>query len=479
MKKATKLLALLMAGMLLASGFTSCLKKNDGKQNIAGGNGNAGVDELAVPEGVAAGKEFGIYLAYAGMAKSYVAEEETGEDLNDAVFRRNQLTEQYTGAKLKVGVSTRTATSGQDQKDETAFIRTLIQSGDTTYDAFVHVQHSGMPTLVEEGLFVDWNEIPHINLNNSWWYSNVQRDICFGDKIYYMTGDYNLDSFSGTECLIFNKTMCDEIGIEYPYQLVFDGKWTHDEFVKYIKAGTKDLNGDGQLKIEDDRYGFGGWQYEQLQALYAGYGGETIIKDENNLPVVNIDNERTYTVVDKMLEVFDCEGAFFEGRTYGTDHKMFREGRLLFRDAFISNVPGTRGYEQIDVGFVPYPKLDEDQQDYYSRTANISCLTYIPVTNSDLDKTGAFLETLAYYGNKEVLPTYFDIILTIKSTRDVESEQMIPIIRNSSRFLDQIIGFSGSNIVTAKSGNTLSSYIAANEDKWDQRIETLVEFYEE
>ncbi|MBR5308105.1 MAG: extracellular solute-binding protein [Clostridia bacterium] len=480
MKNTKRILALLLAGVITA-GMTSCLKKAPEEAVTPGTSTDLEVEEgatLKVPAGAAEGKSFNMYLGYSGLKSSYVAEEETGDELNDAIYQRNKLTMEHLGlAEMNFVPSTRPTTGG-DQQAETATIRTLTQAGDSTYDAYAHVQHSGMPTLIEEGMFVDWNEIPYINLENDWWYSNVQRDICFGSKVFCMTGDYNLSSFSGAECLIFNKTMCDELGLEYPYQMVFDGTWTHDKFVDYIKAATKDLNGDGIINRDDDRLGFGGWQYEQLQALFAGYGGECLTKDDNNMPILNVDNERTYTIVDKMIEVFDNEGAFFEGAKYGVDDKMFNEGRLLFNDSFISMVPGTRALEDIDVGFIPYPKLDEDQENYYSRTPNISCLTYIPVTNQDLDKTGAVLETLAYYSNDLVLPVYFDIILTIKSTRDTESEEMIPIIRNSARFLDQVVGFDGASIVTAKSGNTLSSLVASRKDVWEEKIATLAEIYE-
>ena len=296
-----------------------------------------------------------------------------------------------------------------------------------------------------------------------------------------MTGDYNYKSFALSECLIFNKTLCDELELEYPYQLVFDGKWTHDEFLKYIKAAGKDLNGDGLMKIENDRYGFAGWHPEVIPALFCGYGGETLKKDDNNLPVLNIDEEITYTVIDKMLEVFGDECAFSVSPShgYGTEDKMFNEGRLLFNDSFLSGVPSTRGLEDIDVGFIPYPKLDADQEDYYTRTANISGLTYIPVTNNDLEKTGAVLEALAYYSTDTIMPAFFETILAIKSTRDVESEQMIPIIRNSSRFMDSVIGFNYTSIIMANNGNTLSSTVAANEEAWQIKVDSLVDIYSE
>ena len=478
MKNTKRFFALLLASLLITGTLASCKKDEVVDEGTDNGT-NVEVEDKAefkVPAGVAEGKTFDMYIAMASLKGSYVAEEETGDDMNDAVYQRNALVEEHTGADLQFTVSTR-STSGADQNEETSLIRTLIQSGDDTYDAFAHVQHTGMPTLIEEKLFVNWNDIPYVKLDNPWWYSNVKRDISFGNKIFCMTGDYNFYSFSTTECLAFNKTMMDELGLEYPYEMVFDGTWTHDKFVEYIKAGTSDLNGDGVMDRDNDRYGFGGWQYEQLQALFAGYGGEAIAKDDNNMPVLNVDNQLTYTIIDKMLEIFDCEGAFFEGKTSGLDDKMFREGRLLFNDSFLNHISNMRSLENIDIGFVPFPKLDETQKEYYSRTANISGLTYIPITNTDLDMTGAVLEAMAYYSSSTIMPAYFDVILTIKSTRDIESEEMIPIIRNSSRFMDMVIGFTGSNIVTARNGNTLASHVAANKDVWNDKIDTLIELY--
>ncbi len=480
MKKISRVAALFLCA-LLTFGATSGCKKDEKGNNVSetAGNGSENSELFKVPEGIAKGKEFDMYLAMRSFNYSYIAEEETGDELNDALYMRNKLVEAHTGAKLNFTISTR-ATTGTDQSAEASQIRTLIQSGDDTYDVFAHAQRADMFNMVQEGLFVNWYDVPYIDINNPWWYSNVARDICFGNTVYYMTGDYNLNSFAETECLMFNKTLLDEIGLDYPYQLVFDGEWTHDKFVEYIKAATKDLNGDGKMEPTVDRYGFGGWKYEQFPALYIGYGGENIVKDDNNLPILNIDNELTYNIVDAMIEVFDNEGAaYFQTSDGGSiDNTMFNEGRLLFNDSFFSHVPATRQLENIDIGFIPFPKLDKDQKEYYSRTANISGLTFIPVTNKDLEMTGAVLESLAYFSQETILNTYFDIILTIKSTRDIESEQMIPIIRNSSRFGDVYIGFDGGNMIQAKS-NTLASYIASNADKWDLMISDLADFYED
>ena len=271
--------------------------------------------------------------------------------------------------------------------------------------------------------------------------------------------------------------MLDELEMEYPYQSVLDGTWTHDKFVEYIQAATKDLNGDGQMDWDNDRYGFAGWAPEQIQALYVSYGGQVLEKDDHNMPVLSIYSRKQVEVIDKMLEVFNLHGAFTQSKEYGLEDRMFENGRLLFNDSFLSMIQSLRNYED-EIGFVPYPKMNEEQEDYRSRTANVSGLTYIPVTLDEerYDLVGATLETMAYYSNRELLPTYFDIILTVQSTRDVESEQMIPIIRNTAKFMDMTMGFQPSTFVTSGQ-NTLASHWMSSKSVYEEKLATLIKTY--
>lgn len=420
------------------------------------------------------GEKFSLYIALPTSKGSYIAPEETGNTIVDAVYLRNTLVSEELGVELEFTATDRT-TSGTDQQEETSKIRTLIQSGDTTYDAFIHVQHSGMPTLITEKLFVDWNTIPHINLENPWWYSNIERDICYGDKIYLMTGDYNYTTFSNLELLVFNKTMCDELGLEYPYEMVKSGTWTHDKFLSYIKAAGKDLNGDGQIETTVDRMGFGGWYPEQVPALFAAYGGTSVVKDDDNLPTLAIDTERNYVVIDKMLEVFGNQNTFAETKTYSNFEKAFKENRLLFMDGFFLHAASMRGME-LDFGIIPYPKLNEDQEEYYSRAANVGGFTYIPVTNENLEKTGLVLESMARHSYDTITPAYFDKVLTIKTARDTESEEMITIIKDSARFVDSNV-WSPASLGASANGNMLASAYASRKDSLEITIETLIDLY--
>ncbi|MBE6705961.1 MAG: hypothetical protein E7583_11920, partial [Ruminococcaceae bacterium] len=251
--KLKRIISLLAAGSLLMTALYSCgksekdEKESDNAQMIED-------DDFWLPKDLRfEGETFDLYVAMPTASQSFIAPEETGHHITDAVYTRNKLVEQRLGVELNF-VGTAKTSSGEDQNYESSLIRTLIQGGDDTYDAYIHAQHGMMPTLIEEGLFVDWNELKYVNTDNPWWYSNVKRDICFGDKIYCMTGDYNFKSLASTACIAFNKTLCDELGLEYPYKAVIDGTWTHDMMVDYIKKSTKDLNGDSSVTTEYDRF---------------------------------------------------------------------------------------------------------------------------------------------------------------------------------------------------------------------------------
>lgn len=428
--------------------------------------------KLVLPDIDGGGEDFDIFLAYNVFDGDFIVEEETGDLLKDTIYLRNRNVQDrfHVNFKFRRGDST--------NSEATPIIRSLIQAGDDTYEVYVNVQHVGIP-LIYEDLFVDWNEqMPYANLENPWWYSNVLRDLNFGDKVYVVAGAYNFHCLKAAATIAFNKTMLDEIGLDYPYELVLDGKWTIDKMLEYSKAAQKDLNGDGVIDEDNDRLGFSGWKWEMIPAMFIGMGGTPVIKNEEDLPELNINNERTFKIIDKMIEFFGSgNGSWSNGRQYGFEDLMFKESRLLFNDGTLSSMPGLRSLED-DFGCVPYPKLDENQEEYYSRIVNFSSLTYIPVTNTKTDLTSAILEYMAYLSYEDLIPAFYDVILTVKTNRDVESEAMVDIIRNSARFMDENYLNSGAIIRIVEGGqNTLASNYAAYGDAWEERLEDIVDFW--
>ncbi len=476
-KTATLLAALLVAAVPTVSLFASCTAKDEVKDDGTEQNGQNTVVEDPLDNEFSPnipsedvekfeGKTFSMLIGSSGQV--IYAEEENSQPVNDTVFRRNKLIEDHFGITLNI-VKTGVATTGTGQGEASAQFRSLIESGDQTYNAFTHVQHAGMPLMILERYFVDWNELPYIDLSEDWWYENITNDLCFGDKIYVMTGDYAL-YIDSIDCLLFNKDIFDELGLEYPYQDVLDGTWTWEKFEELVKLGADDLDGDGLMTMENDQWGLSGWIYELAPALLVSTGYAPLEKDADNMPVLNQNVSEAHDKYQRVVDLFaDGQVSWAESSDYGAQIAMFTKGRSMFRDTFLGQVTSLSEVE-FNFGILPYPKWDEDSE-YQNRSSNMTALTYIPVTNPDIDLTGAVLEELAFQSAKELTPLYFDTVLTVKSTRDVESEAMLPIIKNNARFLydgyaPSIIGqvSNKSNTFTSSYQSSLSTYEANLEE---------------
>ena len=346
MKK--RILSAVMALLLLCA--SAVLSSCSGKESEQGKekDGNNGGDKANVSENPLEndfspnipadlkfdGKTFSILIGSTGQVM--YAEEENSNLINDTVFRRNALVSEHFGINLNI-VKTNAAATGEGQQEATARFRTLIETDDKTYHAFMHVQHTGMPQMILEKYFVDWNTLPYVNLEENWWYQNITNDLCFGDKIYVMTGDYAI-YIDSIDCLVFNKDIFDKLGLEYPYQDVLDGTWTWDKFEELVKKGAEDLNGDGVMTYADDRWGLVGWAPELASALLVSTGYSPLSKDSDGMPVLNQNISDAHDKYGRVIDLFtDGQSAWCEQSDYNSQNNTFTEGRAMFKDIFLGD----------------------------------------------------------------------------------------------------------------------------------------------
>ena len=230
-------------------------------------------------------------------------------------------------------------------------------------------------------------------------------------------------------CLYFNKRIFDELGLDYPYQMVKDGTWTFDEFAKLVKSGAKDLNGDGVMDVENDRYGFQSSEWlSPIAILYTG-GQRIYNKNDEGIPELTLNTSKTVDIFDKYFDLMDSAGNVIYADNIITGPDMFREGRAMFCDGGLRSAQGLRNMDD-NFGILPYPKFTED--DNYSSIVNGSAhLLIIPLTVPDAHRTGNIIEALCAIGSRDVVPAFYEQSLKSKFSRDNESEEMIDIIKDS------------------------------------------------
>ena len=420
------------------------------------------------------GETFHMWLTYSELA-GYVMEETTGDVFDDAVYERNKAVEERLGVKLEYTFSGHEF-GGNGYAAGCKDIRNYVMAGDDTFDVYVQVQNGDVGGLIDDGMFVDWYDVPNVDLTREYWYKNAIDNINYGTKLYRVTGYYENSILAASNCIYFNKRIFRDCDVEYPYEEVLNGTWTIDGLMQIITDTTSDLNGDGKLDCREDQFGYLGRSYNTPYALFIGLGGDCISRDEHNMPQNVIMTERNSDIIDRLLQLQNPVGGT---EIIGDTAEM----RDLFIAAHAATVHGELGYSndyframKDDYGFVPYPKMDAAQKDYYSYIRGSAPLTYIPVTNTHLEKTGAVLEVMACESYNRVVPAYVDVVLTTKVTRDTESEQMVPIILNSASFYDHVL--TQFDVVNCYFHNTtLAVEYAKNEKYVNKALETLARTY--
>jgi hypothetical protein len=204
-------------------------------------------------------------------------------------------------------------------------------------------------------------------------------------------------------------------------------------------AAQSDLNGNGEVDM-DDRHGFLSTSTYVPPAFWISMGVTVINFDENNLPVFGGQEERFINVWGAIMDNIRDNGVWFMPSSPDTAHDprlfgIFESGRALFLNNIFFTIPRLRAME-IDFGIIPFPKLDERQENYYTRLHWLE-LFCLPNTASDDDllRTSVILEALASEAAKMSIPAYYDISLKTQMARDDDSEEMLDILFNT-RVLD-------------------------------------------
>ncbi len=466
--KIKKLLCLLMAALMVCSSMVACVGSNNDEKK--GSSSETDLNALKdIEQEDMDGYNFRI-LTRKNHLKKQVVTEETGDTVQDAVYRRNETVKNYFNIEI-------TGVEGAD--DYAGDALNSILAGDDQYDIiFAHGRTAFNYAL--QNTVVNFNEVETIKLDKEWWYKDVIDSCEVNGYLYVLDGDISTEGIGKAATVFFNKRIFDELGLEYPYQLVLDDKWTFDEFSKLVKQGSKDLNGDGVIKEADDQFGFytRDW-YSPIFILYSG-GQRIYSKDARGLPKLSLNSAKTVQIYSKYFALANSEDVFLQiEKTREATTNLFTDGRAMFADGSLESAQSMRSMND-DFGIVPFPKFSND--DTYTTLVNgAGSLMVMPNTVPDYEKSGKIIEALCTIGNRDVIPAYYDVSLKTKFSRDYESEQMIDIIKDT---LTYDLGYlSGSALqstgcmLARQSNPDFASYYASNESKAISDLNTFLSTY--
>lgn len=358
----------------------------------------------------------------------FIAEDINGATLNDAVYNRNAVIRD----KHKLVFKTVYMTDANISNAVTASMKT----GDVV-GHLVEANQTYSLTMSINGALRELGELSGINLEKPYWNSAFLSGSSIKGKNYFAYSDANIHAFGATPCTIFNKTVHKDFGLENIYEIVDEGGWTYAKMSEMVKAVTGDIDGDQKI-TKDDRLGMIANTF-CIDCFISGSGHMMVVKDENDLPTLDIMNENFYNIVEGIKSLCSAENGMFlvdrvstetEAREYWTERAITSD-RALFWIGNFKCVERLRS-SPADFGVVPIPKANADQKEYkIHMQANIGAAMSVPKSAPDEDKISLILEDVAYESYKTVMPAYMEVLIQGQSIRDVESLKCIQLIRKS------------------------------------------------
>lgn len=435
--KLTKLLSLLLAGLMLLSGFVACADQTDDPAEQTSGEAategetqdpvQAALDDLGEID--YGGREFTVLYGAGQKEENYGVNETVDKDggasqiINDAVYERNTLLEERCNlvyGNLEGDVPTMAKTEASAPTGDFQFMDTTLRD---------------QASLATTGYLYDFNALG-IDLDGEWWDSGTANFV-LADSVFFMTGSTNTRDDGVTYVLIFNKDLRKTYSetVPNPYDTVKAWEWTLDHFNTVIQNISND-NGDGKWD-EMDTYGFlTTWEYGNTFFLASDL--RYVINDDTvDYPELFLASSSN---MEKALNVLDLSRAIYHNNNAsymspgGEEIKgltAFKEGRGLFYGEVASYLSTlNREMTEGNYGVLPVPKYDKAQEFYRTWTHDsgsaFSVTSAIP--EKDAEVIGQIMSAYAILSHQKLKPAYYDTMLKSRGVQDAESAEILDLI---------------------------------------------------
>lgn len=375
----------------------------------------------SLPESANYNEEFVILYFLEQYLNDFWVPESTGGVIDNAVYSAICSTEE------RFGVTITALFSGTGSEAEhVTLIRNQIGAGVPDFDAArTHDVHGANLSL--EGVLLDLLEVEQFDFTKPWWPQKNMESLTFMGQMYLMSSSISYRGLLSTSSVFFNKELMEDHGYEFPYQQVMDMDW----YLEDMFVSIEDFHLEGEEGIEgksgDDTFGI--VIPSQLYCWPESFGIELVQKDPaTGELILNGHDERMYNLVDTMYSVlWENDGGYVVTRPDA--QKMFGQHQAIYIPVHIGSAVQVFLDYDVDYGIVPYPMLDDTQDQYYAGYTDRYFV--IPYNCPDKDYVGTILESMSAEGYRQVTPAYFEVALKNRYTKDPISKEMVDLIKQS------------------------------------------------
>ena len=357
----------------------------------------------------------------------YMQDAETGDIVESACFARNlSIEERYKCEILYVPMDGNASGKAEFQ----ATVQNSISAAQADAFNLVIGQNYYCLPLVSVGAYHNLRESDVIDFDADWAHTAINNNGTVNGKLYGASGAFVISQLTHALALYYNKDIFEDYGFaeQYDiYEIVRNGKWTYALFFEMVTA-FDDVDETSPSAV----YGFDTF-YHAAIGLHTGFGNNPIIKNaEGEYTLDNYYNTHLEDIYSKLRELYNDHAAVASEEDIAkvtNGDSGSRMDHLLFCMNYLHGALETAAFgksESHELGILPAPKYDENQETYYTRIMR-GDLYYIP-KNADFETAALLTEALNYETYKIVYPEYWDKVVEFRAANTADDREMVQIL---------------------------------------------------
>ena len=193
-------------------------------------------------------------------------------------------------------------------------------------------------------------------------------------------------------------------------------------------------------------------------------------------------SELNVNVAEKLTALMGDKTVFYKA---GTDPvtevlPMFANNQGLFVVYPLRIIETEEARDAGDFGILPLPKYNAEQTKYTNSL--MPEIAAFPVVIKDAEMSQIVLEALNAASYKDVAPSYYEVILQRKLTRDNDSAAMIDLILDGGMMDAQLAFYFALDVRLYAvdeflGSSTLTTWWASNQNSLQTKLDNILEFY--
>jgi hypothetical protein len=277
-----------------------------------------------------------------------------------------------------------------------------------------------------EDLLFNLNSLPFTDYTAPYFNKDAMKQMSGGYNVYGAAGEMTED-MNYMYLMFFNRTIIKKYGIEDPYILVEDGKWTWDKMREIIITVNDDINASGGTPItghasqtDTDTY---------INIMFASTGQHYMTSGVGIVPSVSYNTDSTNKLIETAHKLLYDDGTYYN-ENGNTDPALtaFNNGNVLF---YVNSLYATSWFTDMkdSWGILPLPGIRESQN-YYTYYDTSAPVMAVLSDGAGVERIGLLLQAMNAASYKYINDTYYNYLANYV-LRDNGSINMLDYMRKN------------------------------------------------